>query len=155
MRLTPVIGYCLTQISKSVPQHAAGLTDAELELVRGDKPWEISDRSAMVRALDCCMVGGLERCGLPQVDVPAEYVAALIATVVHPVNALVACHWLGQRYSVRSEASGIQDGVGRADQHVHERIGPRQLFAMVLLAQGSDPAFKERFESELQSILEQ
>jgi len=75
--------------------NSIGITGEEWELINGSRPWIGVDRSHVTRILDSLLFGMIDTIGLPRFELPAEYVATLVALFVHPVNYFSACSWLG------------------------------------------------------------
>jgi len=67
-----------------------GVSKAHWDKLRSDKPWSPPDRTAMKAVLPEIMNIAFTISGLPSARIPAEYVAAVVATVVHPANLIVA-----------------------------------------------------------------
>ena len=77
---------------------AIGITEADIELTTGDEVWTIQDRQQVRRTLDAFAAGVMDLTGVPRFEMPAEFIAAVIATFVSPTNIMVACRWMeGQR----------------------------------------------------------
>lgn len=72
----------------------ANVSPADVKLVRGDIPWMGNQRSLVVNVLESYMFSALDCLGIMRYTVPAEYIAAAIATLVHPTNIAVACVWM-------------------------------------------------------------
>lgn len=73
------------------PQHASvGFSEAEWRLLRQDQPWTAPERRRIRSVLAEALTVSMTLAGLPGGPLPAEYVAAVITKVVHPVNRLLA-----------------------------------------------------------------
>lgn len=70
-----------------------GISQSDYDLLTGDIPWISSDRARVMRSLDSLIHGSVDLVGLPRFLVPAEYVAAVLATFVKPANCMLACAW--------------------------------------------------------------
>lgn len=111
----------LTIISESTGD-VLGLSDAEYKLVSDGRPWLSADRPAVVRTLEAFVFGGMEAQGLGRIEVPSEFVAAVIYVVVDPINVRRACKWV--------EGSGTAEG----DLGVpRERVTSFEMLAMVMM----------------------
>jgi len=75
---------------------ALGATDLDIKLVAQAVPWQRTQIPRVTRTIMTVCVGVLELHGIPRCTVPAEHLAAVIATLVHPVNRIVACVWLAE-----------------------------------------------------------
>src|SRR5262245_66403016 len=51
----------------------------------------LSDRSRARRCVEACVYGTLDVVGYPRFPAPVEFIAAVIAYYVHPVNIQTAC----------------------------------------------------------------
>src|SRR5262245_55944722 len=55
------------------------------------KVWIATDRSLARRCVEACVYGTLDFVGYPRFPAPVEFIAAVIAYYVHPVNIQTAC----------------------------------------------------------------
>ena len=78
-----------------------GITADDYDLVRQDEVWRVEDEPKVVKTLELMLHGATRSVGLPDVDHPAEYVASVIALVVHPGNFALAAHWLCRRMQIQ------------------------------------------------------
>src|SRR5207245_2165342 len=56
-----------------------------------NKVWIATDRSRARRCVEACVYGTLDFVGYPRFPAPVEFIAAVIAYYVHPVNIQTAC----------------------------------------------------------------
>src|SRR5699024_11179657 len=56
-----------------------------------NKVWIATDRSRARRCVEACVYGTLDFVGYPHFPAPVEFIAAVIAYYVHPVNIQTAC----------------------------------------------------------------
>src|SRR5207245_2657533 len=56
-----------------------------------NKVWFATDRSRARRCVEACVYGTLDFVGYPRFPAPVEFIAAVIAYYVHPVNIQTAC----------------------------------------------------------------
>lgn len=91
----------------------------------GEDPWSSLERSQMCQVGMALTQGAAHQLGLPPFDMPAEWVAAVIATFVHPSNVYAACHYLASSGMV-----GVEE-MGRP-MSKPEAVLPQRLFALVL-----------------------
>lgn len=105
-----------------------GVTEAEWELVVGDRSWIGQDRARVTRILDSLLYGLVDTMGLPRFELPAEYVATVISLFVSPCNYFSACSWMGSYVP-----GGILSDSRSSDIPVEglERVRPSQIFALV------------------------
>src|SRR5262249_36920186 len=62
-----------------------------LTLSNLNKVWIATDRSRARRCVEACVYGTLDFVGYPRFPAPVEFIAAVIAYYVHPVNIQTAC----------------------------------------------------------------
>src|SRR5205814_2333620 len=67
--------------------------DAVIHLLMEAKHWGwiATDRSRARRCVEACVYGTLDFVGYPRFPAPVEFIAAVIAYYVHPVNIQTAC----------------------------------------------------------------
>src|SRR5437660_918717 len=70
------------------PTYTLSLHDA---LPICNKVWIATDRSRARRCVEACVYGTLDFVGYPRFPAPVEFIAAVIAYYVHPVNIQTAC----------------------------------------------------------------
>lgn len=99
---------------------ALGISRADFELCCSSHPYIGADRPRITQVLNALTHGTLDVVGLPRIEVPAEFRAAVIACFVHAGNLAVACRWL---------ESGFTAGDISAGGDV-EPVTARQLFAL-------------------------
>src|SRR5258708_6565100 len=73
-----------------IPPVLALTEDAFVFLPR-NKVWIATDRSRARRCVEACVYGTLDFVGCPRFPAPVEFIAAVIAYYVHPVNIQTAC----------------------------------------------------------------
>lgn len=119
-----------------------GLTEADCKLVGGRTPWVARDRGTVTRALDTFCAGVLDLCAVARFELPAEYIAAVIYSVVHPINYHTACVWMsGGR---RSADDLVQGG------SLGEVISAQTLFALLCMLESPERgAFHARFDARV------
>src|SRR5947199_8414573 len=67
------------------------LTDVYFDFLTSNKVCIASDRSRARRCVEACVYGKLDFVGYPRFPAPVEFIAAVIAYYVHPVNIQTAC----------------------------------------------------------------
>src|SRR5207247_10540639 len=85
------------------------LTEDDFDFLTSNKLWIATDRSRARRCVEACVYGTLDVVGYPRVPAPVEFIAAVIAYYVHPVN-------IKTRYLIMQGAEfteNIINGVGR------------------------------------------
>src|SRR5205807_3324102 len=61
------------------------------DFLTSNKVWIATDRSRARRCVEACVYGTLDFVGYPRFPAPVEFIAAVIAYYVHPVNIQTAC----------------------------------------------------------------
>src|SRR5207248_847400 len=67
------------------------LTEDDFDFLTSNKVWIATDRSLARRCVEACVYGTLDFVGYPRFPAPVEFIAAVIAYYVHPVNIQTAC----------------------------------------------------------------
>src|SRR5277367_4958050 len=62
------------------------LTEDDFDFLTSNQVWIATDRSRARRCVEACVYGTLEFVGYPRFPAPVEFIAAVIAYYVHPVN---------------------------------------------------------------------
>src|SRR5438094_293225 len=62
------------------------LTEDDFDFLTSNKVWIATDRSRARRCVEACVYGTLDFVGYPLFPAPVEFIAAVIAYYVHPVN---------------------------------------------------------------------
>src|SRR2546430_2714261 len=73
------------------------LTEDDFDFLTSNKVWIATDRSRARRWVEACVYGTLDFVGYPRFPAPVEFIAAVIAYYVHPVNIQTACLSAGRR----------------------------------------------------------
>lgn len=102
------LGYIVSSVFND--WDALGITKAQLQLVYDNVPWNVEHRMQVERVLDGILYGELRRLGLPQMELPSEYLALVIATCVGPCNTKVACIWMADRRVIGRSSQDISAG---------------------------------------------
>src|SRR5690606_41730089 len=63
----------------------------DFDFLTSNKVWIATDRSRARRCVEACVYGTLDFVGYPRFPAPVEFIAAVIAYYVHPVNIQTAC----------------------------------------------------------------
>lgn len=116
------------EVIKSVM--AMGCTDAEWDLLTGNKVWLGTDRVVVKRQLESLLYSTLDLIGIPHFQIPAEYCASVIAIYVSGCNRPAACHMLANCH--KAEDLGKFDGSNTPVDGM-EKVTAQQLFALVLI----------------------
>src|SRR5262247_3917001 len=64
---------------------------SDSDVLTSNKVWIATDRSRARRCVEACVYGTLDFVGYPRFPAPVEFIAAVIAYYVHPVNIQTAC----------------------------------------------------------------
>src|SRR5215211_3487720 len=67
------------------------LTEDDFDFLTSNKVWIATDRSRARLCVEACVYGTLDFVGAPRFPAPVEFIAAVIAYYVHPVNIQTAC----------------------------------------------------------------
>lgn len=131
---------------------AAGMNETSYkQLVKG-APWTAPERAAIRDSLERMCHTSIDLLGLPRFELPAEYVATVIAVFVHPVNIAVACSWMAGRLPRSMDLHGSGDTTPQGMEH----LSSAQLFAMVLDILGNEDtgAVARAFNRHMSKVIE-
>lgn len=119
-----------------------GITDTQFKLVNGNQAWRRDQLNNVMRTLNALIFGTLEVMAIPKIVVPAEYVAAIVATLVAPCNRMTACVWLSQE---RQTGVGALELSARGEQSATlQPASASQLFALVLELSNNEASSEAR-----------
>lgn len=116
-----------------------GCTEADYKLIVGKRPWVGADRLRVIRVLEGLIHGMVDIMGLPKFQLPAEYIAAVVAIFVSPVNYFAACSWLGSY--IASEDLADWTNANKPIEGM-ERCPPHQIFALCVEIASDEPIDK-------------
>src|SRR5436305_1232064 len=86
------------------------LTEDDFDFLTSNKVWIATDRSRARRCVEACVYGTLDFVGYPRFPAPVEFIAAVIAYYVHPVNiqtAAINSTGAGKRGDRKSGSAGM------------------------------------------------
>jgi hypothetical protein len=123
-----------------------GVTEAEYKLTTQSKPWLARDRSVVRSVLDATAAGVMDAVGCARFEMPAEYIAAVVVSFVHPTNIQVACRWL--------EAQRPGDVIQGATSTAYT-VSPAEVFVLCckLLTEPIAKETKNKFEKNVKFAL--
>src|SRR5690625_4759362 len=105
------------------------LTEDDFDFLTSNNVWIATDRSRARRCVEACVYGTLDFVGYPRFPAPVEFIAAVIAYYVHPVNLQTACLIMdGAEFT-----ENILNGVGHPARHA-------VLFSFTLRVRGANTA---------------
>ena len=110
-----------------------GFSPVEYKLLAGDAPWIGADRPRVRAMLETLVTESTDAIGLPRFTLPGEYVAAVLAVFVSPVNLMVACSWMEGRLPAADMLIAEPDPPPGM-----EKLSGSQLFAMVATMLGDE-----------------
>lgn len=124
-----------------------GISQEDWKLVTGDKPWMGADRARVVRTLTALVHGAVDAVGVERFDLPAEWIAGVIAVFVAPGNVMSASRMMsGVLATTESMAQG---------ETVMDEVTPSQLFSLIGQAYSDDlGSFKAKFNSACEQKIE-
>src|SRR6516164_10299776 len=76
----------LASIKLSQASAVLDLTEDDVDCRTSNKVWIATDRSRARRGVEACVYGTLDFVGYPRFPAPVEFIAAVIAYYVRPVN---------------------------------------------------------------------
>lgn len=114
---------------------ALGISDEDFRLATSNVPFIAADRPRVVAVLNALCHGTLDVTGLPRIEVPMEYLAAIISTFVNPGNIMIACRWV--------EIGNVAEDIAAGG--TIEPCNARQLFALCCMLYADAPRGIEKF----------
>lgn len=124
-----------------------GVSKADFARLTGNTPWLAADRSGVRNTLDAVMFASMDYIGTVRFEVPAEYVAAAIATFVSPVNQFTACRWMESGRTAQDLSANPSSGAAP--------MSAPQLYALVNLISADDVSdFAAKFEKKTKWAIE-
>src|SRR5262249_55921340 len=82
---------CLACIQLLQASAVLDLTEDDFDFLTSNKVWIATGRSRGRRRVEACVYGTLDFVGYARFPAPVEFLAAVIAYYVHPVNIQTAC----------------------------------------------------------------
>src|SRR5689334_7926649 len=91
------------------------LTEDDFDFLTSNKVWIATDRSRARRCVEACVYGTLDFVGYPRFPAPVEFIAAVIAYYVHPVNIQTACLIMEGAVFTENIINGVERPVKAAE----------------------------------------
>src|SRR5712664_4684099 len=104
------------------------LTEDDFDFLTSNKVWIATYRSRARRCVEACVYGTLDFVGYPRFPAPVEFIDAVIAYYVHPVNIQTACLIMEGAEFTENIINGVERPVKAAE-----------LFAFTLLVRVGNP----------------
>lgn len=119
---------------------AFNIHESQYKVLTQDGPWIAGDRAMVTATLEAMMFGLMDQIGVQRFNPPAEYIAAVLATFVKPVNMWLACRYMEGPRSAEDMATGrVRES---------EPIRAEHLFAFIVLIEGGSQTAKANFEKQ-------
>src|SRR4051794_41823300 len=67
------------------------LTEAAFDFLTSNKVWIATDRSRASRCVEACVYGTLDFGGYPRFPAPVDFITAVLAYYLNPINIKTAC----------------------------------------------------------------
>ena len=120
------------------------LSKDDVTFVTKDELWTMTERARVRRCVESLVYGCLDVVGLPRFGAPAEYVAGVIVSQVHPCNYMAAC-------AVMDGCEFTENVINDVDQP----LSATQLFALVIQCRaGNDERVEELYRYHQNAIKE-
>src|SRR4051812_16174036 len=114
------------------------LTEDDFDFLTSNKVWIATDRSRARRCVEACVYGTLDFVGYPRFPAPVEFIAAVIAYYVHPVNIQTACLIMEGAEFTENIINGVERPVKAADRKSGSAGMQRPISYAVLCLKKSD-----------------
>lgn len=108
-----------------------GVSPDDFKLTYQPVIWRSEHRIRVIRTLEALMFGTAGMLGLARIKLPAEFIAAIVATFVAPCNRRLATMYLDD-VGTGGRAEDMAAGL------TFEAVGPERLFALVVLLSQED-----------------
>src|SRR5947199_1357793 len=99
------------------------LTEDDFDFLTSNKVWIATDRSRARRCVEACVYGTLDFVGYPRFPAPVEFIAAVIAYYVHPVNIQTACLIMEGAEFTENIINGVERPVKAAELFADRKSG--------------------------------
>lgn len=120
-----------------------GITKADIRDLQAAEFWRAPDVDRMRRALNGCMSVAFQLSGIGVFMVTAEYLAAMIVSVVHP------CNWMTASNLVSTGLDGVKIIQPSGDEMAErEMVSSERMHALCLLAATLEPYTTSAVEAE-------
>lgn len=106
-----------------------GVTQEHFELLAQPQLWDLTQKAIVVRTLQALIFGTLNIMGISKIVVPAEFLAAHVATIIAPENRMLACVWLSAERSVGPSA--LELSARQESPTTYDPASADHLFALV------------------------
>src|SRR5947199_8431682 len=103
------------------------LTEDDFDFLTSNKVWIATDRSRARRCVEACVYGTLDFVGYPRFPAPVEFIAAVIAYYVHPVNIQTACLIMEGAEFTENIINGVERPVKAAELFAFTRSEERRV----------------------------
>src|SRR5947207_459418 len=104
------------------------LTEDDFDFLTSNKVWISTDRSRSCRCVEACVYCTLDFVRYPRFPAPVEFIAAVIAYYVHPVNIQTACLIMEGAEFTENIINGVERPVKAAEDRKSGSAGmPRPI----------------------------
>ena len=129
------------------PDCPIGISSDLIRVLRKNTLWNADDRMRAEGALSELLNVCNHRAGLPQIELPAEFIACMIARIVSPVNRVVAAQKAPRGYK------GIL-ATGLHSEPLIEDVEPETMIALVIAFSGGYEV-PEKYDSVEETMMKQ
>src|SRR5207237_6265750 len=109
-----------------------------------NKVWIATDRSRARRCVEACVYGTLDFVGYPRFPAPVEFIAAVIAYYVHPVNIQTACLIMEGAEFTENIINGVERPVKARSEERFSRNAETDLVCRLLLEKKKKESIKTK-----------
>jgi len=127
--------------------HALGVTEKDHEVTIANVPWLREQKSAVTATIRAVLHGTTDILGLQPITMPTEMIGAVIASFVHPVNQLIACHWMAEE----GQSGRSAQALGNRFANQPEKSTAEELYSIVFLLgdESKTNSARQKFEKRL------
>lgn len=98
---------------------ALDMTQDDYDFFVAPRLWLSTDRSRARRCIEAAVYGTLDFCGYPRFPAPVEFIAAVIAHFVHPINIQTACLIMEGAEFSENVINGVERTIKAAELFSH------------------------------------
>lgn len=118
-----------------------GVTPEDYALAASQNLWLNQHRPRVERVMEALLYGTTDLLGIGRIELPAEYIAAVVSTFIAPGNRRTACTWLSERKLSGTAANQLATGLASVQM---SPASSQQLFALVIALSETDASTEAR-----------
>ena len=121
---------------------ANGILEAEWKVLRQETVWDLKQRPTIERIINTLLFSSMDSAGIPRLQPPAEYIAAVLSTFVSGTNLMIACQWFDRFAPVDEMTSDLPSTAWTP-------ASASELFAMCVQLENQSGSIAATFEKKV------